>query len=119
MGATPDLYQLLAYTTALDLPEGMLIYCLDADEPDGDSRSSSTLGANFADQMPPATALPAGNASVSSVRVRHTGTLLHTYALNLSGTPDDVGENMTALADWIADRVAAASSAATPVVLTA
>ena len=118
-GSNADLYQLLAYTTALDLPEGMLIYCLDADEPDSDSRSSSTLGANFADQMAPATALPAGNASVSSVRVRHTGTLLHTYALNLSGTADDVGENMNALADWIADRAAAASSAATPVVLTA
>ena len=118
-GPNADLYQLLAYTTALDLPEGMLIYCLDADEADSESRTSSTLGANFADQMASATALPAGNASVSSVRVRHTGTLLHTYALNLSGTADDVGENMNALADWIAGRAAAASSAATPVVLTA
>ena len=111
-GSNADLYQLLAYTTALDLPEGVLIYCLDADEPDSDSRTSSTLRAHLADQMAPATALPAGNASVSSVRVRHTGTLLHTYALNLSGTSDDVGRNMNALADWIADRAAAAGSAA-------
>ena len=118
-GPNADLYQLLAYTTALDLPEGMLIYCLDADEPDSDSRTSSTLGASFADQMAAATALPAGNASVSSVRVRHAGTVLHRYALKLSGTSDDVGRNMKALADWIADRAAAASSAATPVVLTA
>ena len=29
-GRHPDYYQLLAYTTALDLPEGVLIYCLDA-----------------------------------------------------------------------------------------
>ena len=57
-GPNADLYQLLAYTTALDLPEGMLIYCLDADEADSESRTSSTLGANFADQMAPATALP-------------------------------------------------------------
>ena len=35
-GSNADLYQLLAYTTALDLPEGMLIYCLDADEPDSE-----------------------------------------------------------------------------------
>ena len=118
-GSNADLYQLLAYTTALDLPDGMLIYCLDADEPDSDSRSSSTLGANFADRMAPATALPTGNASISSVRVRHTGTVLHRYALDLSGTPDEVGENMNALADWIADRAGAAGSAAAPVVLTA
>ena len=118
-GPNADLYQLLAYTTALDLPEGMLIYCLDAGDRDSNTGSASSLGVNPADLRAPATAAPAGTAAVSSTRVRHTGTVLHTYALDLSGTPDDVGENMTALTDWIADRAAAASSAATPVVLTA
>ena len=33
-GRTADYYQLLAYATALDLPEGVLIYCLNANLPD-------------------------------------------------------------------------------------
>lgn len=96
-GRNADLYQLLAYTTALDLTEGLLIYCLSAD---------GTLAA-------------AGMPARSSVRVRHTDTVLHTYALDLSGTPDEVGKNMGALADWIAERAAAANSGATPAPLTA
>lgn len=75
-GQDADLYQLLAYTTALGLPEGALIYCSDA----------------------------RGEPAVSSIRVRHSDKELHTYAVDLSGTPDEVGENMRALADWIADR---------------
>ena len=74
-----DLYQLLAYTTALNLPEGALIYCLDADR-----------------------------AAGSSVRVRHAGKVLHTYAVDLSGTPDEVARNMNDLADWIVRRTEAA-----------
>ena len=92
-----DLYQLLAYTTALNLPEGVLIYCLDANLPDNGARAPA----------------------VSSVTVRHTGTVLHTYALDLSGTPDEVGRNMTALADWIAARVGVTSHVAAPRILTA
>ena len=57
--------------------------------------------------------------AVSSVRVRHTGTVLHTYALDLSGTPDEVGRNMTALADWIAARAKPTSHVAAPRILTA
>ncbi len=117
-GRTADYYQLLAYTTALDLPEGVLIYCLDADRPDGDG-SSWSLATSTTSTPAPVTTAPVGTAAISSVRVRHTGTVLHRYALDLSGTPDDIGRNLNALADWIADRASAAGSATTPVVLTA
>lgn len=72
-----DYYQLLAYTTALDLPEGVLIYCL-ADE---------------------------GRPS-SSVTVRHSGRRLHTMALDLGGSAADVELEIARLADWIAGRAA-------------
>ena len=52
-----DYYQLLAYTTALNLPEGVLIYCqADGGEPAGE------------------------------VTVRHAGKKLHVRALDLSGS---------------------------------
>ena len=117
-GRTADYYQLLAYTTALDLPEGVLIYCLDADRPDGDG-SSWSLATSTTSTPAPVTTAPVGTAAISSVRVRHTGTVLHRYALDLSGTPDDIGRNLNALADRIANRASAAGSATTPVVLTA
>ncbi len=117
-GRNADYYQLLAYTTALDLPEGVLIYCLDADRPDG-AGSGWSLGTSTTSAPAPVTTAPVGTAAISSVRVRHTGTVLHTYALDLSGTPDDVGRHMNALADWIADRATAASSTAMPAALTA
>lgn len=72
---TSDYYQLLAYTTALDLPEGVLIYCL-AD----------------------------GGRPERSVTVRHAGKLLHTRAVDLSGPPSTVQAEIDALADWIAER---------------
>lgn len=70
-----DLYQLLAYTTALDLHEGVLIYCL-------------------ADDGTPQ----------RTVTVRHAGKILHTYAVDLSGSADSVAEQLGKLADWIANR---------------
>ena len=104
-GRHPDYYQLLAYTTALDLPEGVLIYCLDAnraDAPDDYGSSVGVPGPDAAEQ-----AASAGTAAVSSVRVRHAGKVLHTYALDLSGTADDVAKNVRELADWIVRRAAA------------
>ena len=104
-GRHPDYYQLLAYTTALDLPEGMLIYCLDANHPDDPDGNGSIAG-------PPGTRIAELAASedapaVSSVQVRYAGKVLHTYALDLSGTADDVAMNVRELADWIADRAVA------------
>ena len=105
-GRTADYYQLLAYTTALDLPEGVLIYCLNAkadpDDPD-DNGPAAALPRGYATEG----SASAGTAAVSSVRVRHAGKVLHTYALDLSGTNDDVANNVRELADWIALRAAA------------
>jgi 5-methylcytosine-specific restriction enzyme subunit McrC len=69
---TPDYYQLLAYTTALDLPEGVLIYCL-ADE-----------------------GKPSG-----TVTVRHAGKQLHLHAIDLTGSAADIDDEIKALADWV------------------
>jgi len=70
-----DYYQMLAYTTALDVPAGLLIYCLDE-----------------------------GGIPESTVTVRHSGKQLHTKALDLSGAPGAVNAELDALADWIAER---------------
>lgn len=70
-----DYYQLLAYTTALDLPEGVLIHCL-AD----------------------------GGVPERSVTVRHAGKVLHTLAVDLTGPPSSVAEAITELANWIERR---------------
>ena len=64
-----DLYQLLAYTTALDLPGGLLVYVQDEDE-----RESATY------------------------TVRHSGKRLEVAALDLSGTLDQVLERVGELA---------------------
>lgn len=70
-----DYYQLLAYTTALDLPEGVLIYC----QADGGR--------------------PAGE-----VTVRHAGKKLHVRPLDLGGSPAEVAAEIERLAEWIAGR---------------
>ena len=103
-GSNADYYQLLAYTTALDLPEGVLIYCLDANRPDDTDGNGSK-----AEVVPvsPEPAPSADAAAVSSVQVRHAGKVLHTYALDLSGTTEDVARNLDRLADWLEKRVAA------------
>lgn len=106
-GRHPDYYQLLAYTTALDMPEGVLIYCLDAnrDALTGESEiDSSATG----DPGPGNPHTGHGGPAVRSVRVRHTGKVLHTYALDLSGSTADVVRNLDRLASWIDRRAAAA-----------
>ena len=82
---TNDYYQLLAYTTALHLPEGVLIYCL-----------------------------PDGGRPERRVTVRHAGKLLHTLAIDLSGPPDSVNNAINKTADWIADRASRCVSANLP-----
>lgn len=81
-----DYYQLLAYTTALNLPEGVLIYCL-AD----------------------------GGRPERSVTVRHSGKVLHTRALDLTGSPASVASEIELLADWIADRAGSTSVASSAI----
>jgi 5-methylcytosine-specific restriction enzyme subunit McrC len=74
LGRNADYYQLFAYTTALRLPEGMLIYC------------------------------HAKGEAPRSVEVRHAGTRLQTRAVDLSGQAIAVETSMAALADAIAER---------------
>ena len=123
-GRSADYYQLLAYTTALDLPEGVLIYCLNANRPDDEQSPvelakgvpPSGLDASLLDdgQEPPDRTAPAVRPSpeavgdtaavTSSIRVKHCGKVLHTYALDLSGTSEQVGQRLSDLANWIEHR---------------
>lgn len=75
---TADYYQLLAYTTALDLPEGVLIYCL-AD----------------------------GGQPERTITVRHAGKLLHTVAIDFRGSPTEVAAEIAKVATWIEQRARA------------
>ena len=79
LGRESDYYQILAYTSALNIPEGMLIYC----QHDG-------------------SALP------RQVDVRHLGTRLATWAIRLDRTPGHVEQELQALAAHISRRTEAA-----------
>lgn len=74
-GHSDDYYQLLAYTTALGLPEGVLVYCT-CDGP-----------------IPP-----------TVVRVRHTHQRLYTWPLRLQGSRAMVEGSVKALAAWLIER---------------
>jgi 5-methylcytosine-specific restriction endonuclease McrBC regulatory subunit McrC len=76
-GREADYYQLLAYTAALRLREGLLIYCQHD-----------------------------GSAPARQIEVRHLGTHLRTWALRLDRTPEDVEHEMRMLADHIYSRAA-------------
>ncbi|MGI8711494.1 MAG: McrC family protein [Acidimicrobiales bacterium] len=78
LGRDRDYYQLLAYCTALRLPEGVLVYC----------RNDS--------DTPPQEAV-----------VRHLGTVLHTRPLTISGSPAAIDAQIDDLAEWVIGRVAA------------
>ena len=115
-GRNADYYQLLAYTTALDLPEGVLIYCLDANRADdSDSDRAAAATSRPESSMPtedtPDDSLP----GLRSIRVRNVGKVLHTYALDMSGTAEDVARNLDGLADWIEDRASATLGVGGPI----
>lgn len=75
LGLAPDYYQALAYATALDLPEAVLIYCHD----DG--------------TVPPV-----------EVTVRGSGKRLLTYRLSLSGSHREIDQAMQGLAAFLGTR---------------
>jgi 5-methylcytosine-specific restriction enzyme subunit McrC len=85
-----DYYQLLAYTTALDLREGVLIYCL-----------------------------VEGETPERSVTVRHAGKVLHTRAIDLSGSPANVAAEIDALAAWVSAWASSAEREGRPLRLAA
>ena len=78
-----DYYQMLASCTALNLPEGVLIYCL-------------------ADGDPPR----------RLVDVVHTDIRLRTFPIDLTGDTEAVDKSIRELADWINERAQATQGAA-------
>ena len=107
-GRHPDYYQLLAYTTALGLPEGVLIYCLDANRADDSDSAGASATTTRPESSMPAEGTPDDSLpGLRSIRVRNVGKVLHTYALDMSGTAEDVARNLDRLTDWIEDRAAA------------
>lgn len=110
-GRNADYYQLLAYTTALDLPEGVLIYCLDANRADdSDSDGASATTSRPENSMPTEGTPDASHPGLRTIRVRNVGKVLHTYALDLSGTAEEVAQSLDRLANWVADQAVRASA---------
>ncbi len=82
-----DYYQLLAYTTALNLPEGMLIYC-------HNYKNKNRTAVN---------SIGRGNSSpASEIQVTHANKVLRTVAINLDGSPTQVASAVEQLALKIA-----------------
>lgn len=75
--STSNYYQLLAYTAALNLPEGMLIYCRDTD---------------------------VQGSEHDLITVRHVDKVLHVWRLDMSVSPSEVESELRKLSDWIAER---------------
>lgn len=74
-GQSGDYYQLLAYSTAMDLPEGMLIYC----RRPGDERERTVV-------------------------VKHAGKRLVVRSIDLTGPPEAVEQEIAELAERISRR---------------
>ena len=74
-GTPNDLYQMLAYATALDLPGGLLIY------------AQGTEAKTYAE--------------AKTYEVRHCGKLLEVFALDLSGTRQELLDRVRALAERV------------------
>lgn len=77
-GSEADYYQMLAYTSALNVPEGMLIYCHHD-----------------------------GSAPPQDISVRNLGTRLSTWPIRLDRTPSHIEQEFQALAAHIIERVGA------------
>ena len=92
-GRHGDYYQLLAYTTALGLPEGTLVYCADVNENEATERQ-----------------VPNGSLAKSTIKVQHAGTKLHAVAIDLSGSPSEIDAQITALADHLAETTGTSAS---------
>ena len=98
-----DYYQLLAYTTALKLGEGTLIYCADVGR-DESTELGGPAGSAASPRGPDDAPGHDGGVTAlagSAITVRHAGTKLHAVAIDLSGTPSDIDAQITALADHL------------------
>ncbi len=82
-GRAADYYQLLAYMTALDMDEGTLIYSAQAN----DIAVKSQDGANLLN---------------STIAVRNMDKRVHAVAIDLSGSPSDIDDQISALSEHLA-----------------
>lgn len=80
-GRESDYYQLLAYTTALDLPEGVLVYCHED-----------------------------GPAPPRDVDVLNSSKRLNTWRIPLAGSPSELDAAVEELGCWILDRASQAEA---------
>ena len=124
VGAAPaDYYQLLAYTTALDHPSGTLIYCVDADknladknladknladknlaDKEMDGKASKNLNGSTETPTGPLTEPGPGRMTQlahSMIEVKNARKELHVVGIDLSGSPTDIQQQITALADHL------------------
>lgn len=89
-GRMSDYYQLLAYTTAMRLPEGVLIYAQDPGDPND-----------------PLSPVSGTTDPVHSVRIRNSTIDVHVYRLRLDGTNQELDESIGRLAEWVLTRARA------------
>lgn len=89
-GRISDYYQLLAYTTAMKLNEGVLVYAQNPND-------QTELGS---DDL------------VQTTLIKNTDKVIHVYRLPLSGTAAELEIALAQLADWVADLASENSSAA-------
>lgn len=80
-GRSSDYYQILAYTIAMDLPEGMLVYCRRQ-----------------------------GDALERTITVRNAGKRLVVWSIDLTGPPAQVESEIAALAEKISSNVGGGST---------
>ena len=91
-----DYYQLLAYATALDHATGTLIYCVDASQ-DQNGGTETATGL-------PTTEVGTGRMAQlahSMIEVKNAGKELHVVGIDLSGSPNDIQQQIATLADHL------------------
>lgn len=91
-----DYHQLLAYTTVMDLDDGVLIYAQQPD-PAEPSTAATDPGLYDIERDDP-------DRLVHSIRVDNSSKTLHVYRLPLTGSNEDVEAGIRDLAEWIAGR---------------
>lgn len=90
-----DYYQLLAYTTALGLDEGVLVYAQHPTSPSVEAVSDDLIDD------------PIETERVHTVYVQNTSKQLHVHRLNVAGTNRELDDALKGLADWLSERAAA------------
>ena len=112
--AHADYYQMLAYTTALGHPTGTLIYCVDADKDTAEADKNLNGDTGMADKnLNGSTETPTGlpltepgpgrmtRLARSMIEVKNARKKLYVVGIDLSGSPSDIQQQITALADHL------------------